>query len=97
MIKRLQPWALIGSNHNNLPHPGEDFIPFEGFVRPANVPLGRRSRPANIASAGRRVPAGRHDDSRCDGKVECSVRGIDFWKAPRADRTPSLGRDHHQG
>ena len=40
MIKRHQPWALIGSNHNNLPHQGEDFIPFEGYVRPANVPAG---------------------------------------------------------
>ena len=40
MIKRLQPWALIGSNHNNRPHPGEDFIPFEGYVRPDNVPPG---------------------------------------------------------
>jgi alpha-L-fucosidase len=38
MIKRLQPWALIGSNHNNKPHPGEDFIPFEAYVRPENVP-----------------------------------------------------------
>ena len=40
MIKQFQPWALIGSNHNNRPHPGEDFIPFEGYVRPDNVPPG---------------------------------------------------------
>ncbi|MEZ4457936.1 MAG: alpha-L-fucosidase [Gemmatimonadales bacterium] len=38
LIKRLQPQALIGSNHNGPPHDGEDFIPFEGFVRPTSVP-----------------------------------------------------------
>jgi alpha-L-fucosidase len=38
LIKREQPWALIGSNHNGRPHPGEDFIPFEGYVRPASIP-----------------------------------------------------------
>lgn len=40
MVKRLQPWALIGSNHNGPPHPGEDFIPFEGYIRRSSVPPG---------------------------------------------------------
>ena len=39
-IKALQPSALIGSNRNGLPQPGEDFLPFESYVRPASIPAG---------------------------------------------------------
>ena len=40
MIRELQPRALIVSNHNGPPHPGEDVITFEQYVRPEQVPPG---------------------------------------------------------
>ncbi len=41
LIKRLQPTALVVSNHNDLPHPGEDYVTYEGFVRPREMPAGK--------------------------------------------------------
>lgn len=41
LIKRLQPTALVVSNHNDLPHPGEDYVTYEAFVRPRNMPPGK--------------------------------------------------------
>ena len=40
LIKRLQPLALVVSNHNDLPHPGEDYVTYEGFIRPRSIPAG---------------------------------------------------------
>ena len=40
MIRELQPQALIASNHNGPPHPGEDIITFERQIVPANIPSG---------------------------------------------------------
>lgn len=40
LIKRLQPRALIVSNHNDLPHRGEDYVTYEGFIRPRAFPPG---------------------------------------------------------
>jgi alpha-L-fucosidase len=35
-----QPGALIASNHNGVPHPGEDLITFERTIRPDHLPAG---------------------------------------------------------
>jgi alpha-L-fucosidase len=40
LINTLQPGALIASNHNGVPHPGEDLITFERVIRPDQLPAG---------------------------------------------------------
>lgn len=40
MIRELQPQALIASNHNGPPHPGEDLITFERQIVRSSIPAG---------------------------------------------------------
>ena len=40
LIRELQPQALIASNHNGPPHPGEDIITFERQLVPSSIPAG---------------------------------------------------------
>ncbi len=40
MIHELAPQALIASNHNGPPHPGEDILTFERAIVPGNIPAG---------------------------------------------------------